>query len=175
MDHRVSPGGARQRPPARLGGAAAPLKSRTRFLARFLAALVLVTGCLVAGVGPVAAAAEAQVGSADLTSGLKLLMVEEAGCGFCARWMAEVAPGYRLSSEGRQAPLVVRDRFDPEVKQFGRIVFTPTFILLRGGVERGRILGYPGADFFWSLISDMLRRETAVREDASARGFDGRQ
>lgn len=123
--------------------------------ARWLAVLAVY---LALASGPSARATE--TANEELTSGLKLLMVEEAGCGFCVRWMAEVGPGYRASSEGRSAPLVVRDRSDPDVKRFGRIVYTPTFILLRDGVERGRILGYPGADFFWSMISDMLRRET---------------
>lgn len=115
------------------------------------------TGSIATSRAASLAGGEAAVG---VESGLKLLMVEEAGCGFCLRWMAEVGPGYKLSSEGRQAPLVVRDRTDPEVKRFGRIVYTPTFILLRDGVERGRILGYPGPDFFWSLLGELLRRET---------------
>lgn len=93
------------------------------------------------------------------SSHLQLLMIEEAGCGFCARWMAEVAPGYQKSDEGRIAPLVVRERYDPAIKHLGRIVYTPTFILLRDGVERGRILGYPGPDFFWSMLGQLLKEE----------------
>ncbi|MGD9785771.1 MAG: hypothetical protein AB7E80_06035 [Hyphomicrobiaceae bacterium] len=87
---------------------------------------------------------------------LSLIMVEEEGCGFCLRWHAEVGPGYPLSSEGKRAPLVRRDRFAPDVQKYGRLVFTPTFILESEGVEKGRIIGYPGADFFWSQLTDMI-------------------
>lgn len=100
--------------------------------------------------------------------GFELLMIEEPGCAYCARWMSEVAPGYRKSSEGALAPLVIRDRHDPEVKSFPRIVYTPTFILLHNGVERGRILGYAGPDFFWSMIAEMLQREVKAEADAGA-------
>lgn len=150
---------------------------RLSLLASGLAVAALAATPLVATTAAAApsAPAGAAVADDDLTRGLKLLMVEEPGCGFCLRWMAEVAPGYRLSSEGLSAPLVIRDRGDPEVRRFGRIVYTPTFILLRDGVERGRILGYPGPDFFWSLLGEMLRRETERREteagDGAAKGL----
>lgn len=85
-------------------------------------------------------------------------MIEEDGCAYCRRWHAEVGPGYPLSSEGKAAPLVVRDRFDPQIRAFGRVVYTPTFILIENGEERGRILGYPGADFFWTMIGDLIER-----------------
>ncbi|MCB1520316.1 MAG: hypothetical protein KDJ37_07055 [Hyphomicrobiaceae bacterium] len=91
-------------------------------------------------------------------------MVEEEGCGFCLRWHAEVGPGYPLSDEGRRAPLVQRDRHSADAASYGRLVYTPTFILLRDGVERGRIVGYPGADFFWSLLTDLMRKEAARAE-----------
>lgn len=90
--------------------------------------------------------------------GSALVMVEEAGCGYCARWLAEVGPGYPLSDEGKVAPLHRRDRFDPEVRRFGRLIYTPTFVLIHDGEERGRILGYPGADFFWSMIGELVAK-----------------
>lgn len=114
----------------------------------------------------------ASVQAADQDAGLRrpglaLLMIEEAGCGYCRRWHAEVGRGYPLSSEGKLAPLVTRDRFDGELRRFGRVVYTPTFILLRDGEEAGRILGYPGADFFWSLLGELLQKSVAAGNSGS--------
>ena len=105
-----------------------------------------------------AAACTAQNAAASPTEPLTLVMIEEHGCGYCARWFQEVGPGYRLSDEGRRAPLLRIDRFSKDAERFTRVVYTPTFILLRDGEEAGRILGYPGADFFWSLLADLLRK-----------------
>jgi hypothetical protein len=41
--------------------------------------------------------------------------------------------------------------------QFTRnLHFTPTFVLMVDGVEASRIEGYPGEDFFWGLLGQML-------------------
>lgn len=40
-----------------------------------------------------------------------------------------------------------------------RVTFTPTFVLLVNGTERNRIEGYPGEDFFWGLLGQMLGQE----------------
>ena len=90
-----------------------------------------------------------------------LLMAEEAGCIWCARWNAEVGDAYEKTAEGRAAPL---QRYDidegtPEgVDLARRVVFTPTFILVRDGQEIDRIEGYPGEDFFWGLLNTMLQK-----------------
>lgn len=88
-----------------------------------------------------------------------LFMAEESGCFWCARWNAEIAHIYPNTAEGRAAPL---RRFDlhgepPEGVAFdGRVRFSPTFILVYDGREVGRIEGYPGEDFFWGLLQQML-------------------
>lgn len=90
-----------------------------------------------------------------------LLMAEEEGCVWCARWNREISAIYPKSPEGRAAPL---RRYDihsdgPEGVTFdSRVRFTPTFILVRDGEEVGRIEGYPGEDFFWGLLGIMLDR-----------------
>jgi thioredoxin-related protein len=85
-------------------------------------------------------------------------MVEEAGCVFCARWHAEVGPGYAKSTEGQFAPLVRSRIGGPDVAHLTGLRFTPTFVLMQGGQEIGRITGYPGADFFWSLLAELLAK-----------------
>lgn len=120
----------------------------------FVACLLGLSPWLVCGEGARAAA------QTDL-SGLRLVMIEEDGCSFCLRWKRDVGVGYPLSEEGRRAPLVMVDRWSKEAQSLGRIVYTPTFVLVRDGVEQGRIVGYPGADFFWSMMADMLRKQGA--------------
>ena len=89
---------------------------------------------------------------------VELIMVADPGCPYCARWEEEVGIAYAASEEGRFAPLVRRQRDDPEVKRFGRIIYSPTFVLVRDGVEVGRIVGYPGPDFFWGLLGKLLEQ-----------------
>jgi hypothetical protein len=88
----------------------------------------------------------------------KLLMAEEPGCYWCARWNKEIAHIYPKTAEGRAAPL---ERFDfrsetPPAELTGKVRFTPTFILVEDGREVARMEGYPGHDFFWGLLSRML-------------------
>ena len=94
----------------------------------------------------------------------RLVMVDQAGCSYCARWMAEVAPEYPLTPEGRFAPLrMVNLRALPDDLTFAsRPVFTPTFVLMADGVEVGRLEGYPGEDFFWGLLGRLLSQGDAA-------------
>lgn len=88
-----------------------------------------------------------------------LLMAEEEGCFWCAKWTKEIGPIYPKTAEGQTAPLM---RYDvtgdtPAGVTLARPVhFTPTFILLQDGTETGRIEGYPGQDFFWGLLSQLF-------------------
>lgn len=107
---------------------------------------------LALGLGAIAAA------PARATGNWRLIMVEEAGCIYCARWHAEVGPGYASSPEGRFAPLQQVRIGSAEVAGIQGLRYTPTFVLADGGREVGRITGYPGADFFWGLLDEMLGR-----------------
>ena len=101
----------------------------------------------------------------------QLVMFEEAGCMWCARWNDEIADIYPLSAEGMVAPLVRLQIDDPvpeDVLLQRKVTFTPTFVLLLDGVETGRIEGYPGEDFFWGLLVVLFDRagiETAAEAD----------
>ena len=92
---------------------------------------------------------------------LRLLMVEQAGCVWCARWHAEVGDAYPQTDEGRAAPLLRVDLRAPMPQGIALqrpAVFTPTFILVEDGAEVGRIEGYPGEDFFWPLLGTLLSK-----------------
>lgn len=87
-----------------------------------------------------------------------LLMAEEDGCYWCAKWTEEIAHIYPKTAEGKTAPLQRYDLHDetPDVTFDRSVHFTPTFILVNDGAEVGRIEGYPGEDFFWGLLSIMF-------------------
>lgn len=92
----------------------------------------------------------------------RLLMAEEPGCVWCARWHAEIGPIYPKTGEGAAAPLQrvsLEDELPSDIVLARRVSFTPTFILLVDGVEKNRIEGYPPQDFFWQLLGHMLDQE----------------
>lgn len=87
-------------------------------------------------------------------------MVEEAGCVYCARWHAEVGTAYANSAEGRFAPLRRVRINEAEIGHLKGLRYTPTFVLVEGQREIGRITGYPGADFFWALLAELLAKSS---------------
>lgn len=92
-------------------------------------------------------------------AGTILVMVEEKGCMWCARWNSEISEIYPKTPEGAAAPLFRLDIHDerPDDIVFSRaLTFTPTFVLVKEGREVSRIEGYPGEDFFWGLLGRML-------------------
>jgi hypothetical protein len=91
----------------------------------------------------------------------RLIMVEEDGCVWCARWNEEISEIYPKTAEGRAAPLRRIDIRAPRPDDIAferRLHFTPTFVLVVDGAEKSRIEGYPGEDFFWGLLGQMLSR-----------------
>lgn len=92
---------------------------------------------------------------------MRLLMFEEPGCVWCARWTEEVGGEYSKTPEGETAPLVRVNLHDPlpgDVSLVSRPRFSPTFVVVQDGAEVGRIEGYPGEDFFWGLLGRILER-----------------
>lgn len=90
---------------------------------------------------------------------MALVMVEESGCMWCARWNEEIADIYPKTTEGKAAPLRRIDMHAarPDDLTFTRaLYYTPTFVLMVDGTEVSRIEGYPGEDFFWGLLEQML-------------------
>lgn len=120
---------------------------RRRVLFQIFAAIAILSGSFGTGAIGLGAATGSSV---------RLLMVEEAGCRFCALWDAEVGSAYARSPEGRFAPLKRVGRDAPELEGLRPAPFTPTFIVLRNGEETGRITGYPGEIWFWQELADIL-------------------
>ncbi len=91
----------------------------------------------------------------------ELVMVEQPACEWCEVWDDEVGVVYSKTAEGRIAPLRRIDIHDPmprDLEFIRGLVFTPTFVLVDKGTEIGRILGYPGEDFFWGLLQKLMEK-----------------
>ena len=112
-------------------------------------ALLLAVLALIAALSPFGGPAAAA----------ELVMVEEKGCPYCERWEAEVGVVYAKTPQGRRAPLRRIEIDGPrpdDLRHLKRLVYTPTFILIDKGREVGRIIGYPGEDFFWGLLDELI-------------------
>ncbi len=91
----------------------------------------------------------------------ELVMFEQAGCAWCKRFNEEIAPAWSKTEQGKRAPLrrvdihadIPADLADIPVERF-----TPTFVLVDDGRELGRLRGYPGDQFFWALMDEMLAK-----------------
>ena len=107
---------------------------------------------------------------ASATSAAELVMFESPGCPWCARWHAEVGPGYPKSDEGKRAPLRMHPLASAAtagVQFTSPVIASPTFVLVDEGREVGRIVGYPGADFFWALLGQMMPKLKLSQHGAS--------
>lgn len=94
-----------------------------------------------------------------LASDLRLIMFEEMGCIWCTRWDAEIGPAYPKTEQGEIAPLTkldIRDEVPEDISLDRPAHLTPTFVLLSEGAEVGRIEGYPGSEFFWFLLDEII-------------------
>lgn len=123
-----------------------------------LATAMLAPLALAAQAGPVPARA------ADLAP-VQLIMVDQQGCYYCAKWEAEIGRDYPAAPQAAFAPLLRVDIDGPwpnGVALARRPYITPTFILLKDGQEAARIEGYPGKAHFWPLIDEMLQKTGVV-------------
>ncbi len=90
----------------------------------------------------------------------ELVMYRRDGCPWCARWDREIGPIYPKTEFNRRAPIrsVNLDHDRDEGVSHGPIIYTPTFVLAEAGKEVGRIEGYPGDEFFWVRLTNLLER-----------------
>ena len=96
----------------------------------------------------------------------ELLMVREDNCPWCVVWDEEIGPIYPKTPEGKFAPLMHVDLGESidDTRILKSVIYTPTFILVENGVEIARLEGYPGEDFFWTLLEEMLSKKTDYKE-----------
>lgn len=120
------------------------LRTEIWFLAAALAAVVLTAG----------APGEARA----LEQRVRLIMVDDPACRYCRRWNEAVGVGYANSPEGRIAPLKRVRRAAPELEGLDHVVYTPTFIVMQGAAEVGRISGYSGPGYFYEDLREIFAR-----------------
>ncbi len=131
------------------------MPGRRKFAARAVASGMFALVVLLAAPWIVPGSAPGSAQAAEL------VMFDTTGCLWCLAWDKEVGVIYRKTEEARAAPL---RRFDigdprpPELAALTGIAYTPTFVLMDGGREVGRIVGYPGEDFFWGLLGELFAR-----------------
>jgi len=91
----------------------------------------------------------------------ELIMLEQPGCRWCARWNEEIAPAYPKTEEGSMAPLRrvdITKAWPDDLREISEDIYTPTFILVENGQEIARLRGYPGDHFFWPMLGEMLAK-----------------
>lgn len=97
----------------------------------------------------------------------ELVLFERAGCAWCEAFDREITPVYGKTEEGLRAPL---RRVDTERPRPADLAFidaerlTPLFVLVDHGREIGRIRGYPGEDFFWGMLDELMKMLNAAAD-----------
>ena len=94
---------------------------------------------------------------------VELIMFEQTACEWCELWDEEVGVVYHKTKEGKRAPLRrvnIHKNQPADLSAISPVVYTPTFVLIQNGVEIGRIRGYPGEDFFWGMLSELIGKLT---------------
>ncbi len=102
-----------------------------------------------------------------------LVMLERHDCPWCRRWLREVGErSWDLSDLGRRAPLRRLDVGGGLPAEFAFLRnwrFTPTFVLLVGETEIGRIIGYQADLFFWQQAEALIARLPPATIEEKAR------
>lgn len=95
---------------------------------------------------------------------LQLVMFDRVGCPWCAKWDAEVGAVYHKTWEGERAPLrrlSMHPPYPSDLSFITNIIYSPTFVLVRGRQEIGRIVGYPGEAHFYVQLSQLIEKAGA--------------
>jgi hypothetical protein len=95
---------------------------------------------------------------ASAAQAAELVMYRRDGCAWCARWDREIGPIYPKTEFSARAPLrhINLDHDSDAGIIHAPIRYTPTFVLAEAGRELGRIEGYPGDEFFWFRLEQLL-------------------
>ena len=101
-----------------------------------------------------------------LLTAAELLMVRDENCPWCIVWDEEIGPIYPKTPEGKFAPLTHVDlgQSIEDARLMDSVIYTPTFVLIENGTELARLEGYPGEDFFWTLLEEMLIENTDYKD-----------
>jgi thioredoxin-related protein len=96
--------------------------------------------------------------SAAASGAAELLMFSQGGCPSCLRWDREVGSVYHKTAEAKVLPLRrldIAEQTAVNVTLASRVIYTPTFVVVDGGREIGRITGYINDEAFWGLLGPL--------------------
>jgi thioredoxin-related protein len=94
-------------------------------------------------------------------SASELVMFEQGGCVWCARWNREVAPVYDKTAEAKMLPLRrvdISQQSAAGVALAEPVRYTPTFVVVDNGREIGRITGFINDESFWGLLDALAAK-----------------
>lgn len=112
-------------------------------------------------VAPAAPDIDAQAGGPSV-AGMELIAFEAPGCIYCPVFRRDVAPSYPASRAGKFAPLRFVDVNDAAADSLALnapVTIVPTLVLVRDGVEIGRISGYVGRENMHQILNAYLPLE----------------
>ncbi|HYD16136.1 MAG TPA: thioredoxin family protein [Hyphomicrobium sp.] len=101
-------------------------------------------------------------GEAAAATGIELIAFEAPGCIYCPVFRRDVAPSYAVSRAGKAAPLRfvdINDASADALKLSSPVTMVPTLVLVRDGVEIGRISGYVGRENMHHMLDTLLPRQ----------------
>ncbi len=120
---------------------------------------------LAALLGPASVSAAPDLGTATnavSSHGVELIAFEAPGCIYCPVFRRDVVPTYAASRAGKTAPLRfvdINDEAADSLKLTSPVTIVPTLVLVRDGVEIGRISGYVGPLNMHRILDTMLPRD----------------
>lgn len=127
-------------------------------------------GMLLRRLSPILLAFGLIINAPSSVDAAELLMFESDDCVWCEAWNQEIGAIYPKTTEGKRAPLRrvdIHAARPDDLQGIQGVRFTPTFVLTDDrGREIGRINGYPGQDFFWGLLSELLEKLPAEAGDS---------
>ncbi|MGQ0457116.1 MAG: hypothetical protein ACT4OU_08640 [Hyphomicrobium sp.] len=89
----------------------------------------------------------------------ELIVVEAPGCTYCDIFRRNVLPAFAASERGKDIPvrfLDVNDVGSANLQFDGAIEMAPTFVLVKGNQEIGRVAGFVGRDTLLQSIGLLL-------------------
>ena len=98
----------------------------------------------------------------------ELVMFESEACEWCEVWDEEIGVAYDKTQVSTVVPLRkvdIDDELHADFKQLEGLIYTPTFVVMDGGKELGRIIGYPGEDFFWQFLNEILIKFNLLEDE----------
>ncbi|WP_088348895.1 MULTISPECIES: thioredoxin family protein [Rhodomicrobium] len=111
----------------------------------------------------------------------ELLVVSRPDCVYCKAWEMEVGAFYPKTDVGKIAPLrrIAIEKLAATPYAFKEpVTATPTFVLMDGTMEVGRIIGYSDRADFWQSLKALLNHadpeaSPALRKAEAAGGRAG--